>query len=125
MRRPRADAKRVAVAGGPGDATDAGAARGSGHVLDDDGLTERLSHPLNDDSPKYVGRAAWAERHDHGDGARRIALRSGKVGGRHSAERGEDEAQDVTTDWQHDLPPGLVRRVGSCPTLSLRRPQFP
>ena len=41
-----ADAHRVAVGRGVGDATDADGAAGPADVLDDDGLAQRRLHPL-------------------------------------------------------------------------------
>ena len=38
-------------------------------------LAERLRHMVGDDARDDVGRTAGRERHDHGDGARRIGLR--------------------------------------------------
>jgi hypothetical protein len=44
-------------------------------VFDDDMLTERCPHTLGHNPPYHVGGAARSERHDHGDGARRIGFR--------------------------------------------------
>ena len=44
-------------------------------ILQDDLLPQRLRHAVLDDAADRVGGAARCERHDHGDGFVRIALR--------------------------------------------------
>ena len=66
--------QRIAVIGGARGARGGGGAAGADHVLDDDGLTERLRHMGGDDARDDIGRTARRERHDHGDAARRIGL---------------------------------------------------
>jgi hypothetical protein len=75
LRGPVADADRVAIAGGTGDAPDADCRRRPGDVLDDDRLTERLAHPLGHDARDRIGRPTGTVRHDHHDRPRRIGVR--------------------------------------------------
>jgi len=74
MRAHMARDQRIAVIGGARRARCGGGAAGADHVLDDDGLTERLRHMAGDDARDDIGRTACRERHDHGDAARRIGL---------------------------------------------------
>jgi hypothetical protein len=76
MRRPAAEAQRVAVGRGARDPADADIAGGAAHVLDSHGLAERPAHPVRHDAADRVRRAAGGERHHHGDRARGVGLRA-------------------------------------------------
>ena len=75
MRAHETEVNRIAI--GPRASSPAGtdAPVRSADVFDDDGLSKRPSHPLGHNSPDHIRGAARSERHDHGDGARRIGLR--------------------------------------------------
>ena len=80
MCRYAADAQRVAVGGGAGDAADPDAAGGTGNVFDDDGLAERQAHALGQDAAGGVQRAARRERYVDRDLSRWIGLRARAAG---------------------------------------------
>ena len=101
---PLADADRVAVGRRARDTADTDGAARTGDVLDDDGLAEGGAHALGHDARDHVRRAAAGERHDHGDGPRRIGLRrcaggERKAHGEHG--RGSDEPS-------HHTPPATI-----------------
>ncbi len=74
MARPVADAERIAVGRGLRGAADADAGAGTGDILDHHRLPEGCPHALGQDARQRVVGAARRERHDHGDGVRRISL---------------------------------------------------
>ena len=71
------------------DSTHADATARTGHILDNDRLTERRPHMLGQDACERVCGTARRERHDNGDGARWIDLRPRREGpcGRRATER--------------------------------------
>ncbi len=88
--------QRVAVIGGARGTGGGGGAAGADHVLDDDALAQRLRHVRRDDARDDVGRTAGRERHDHGDGARRVGRRLGRSGN-----RAEASQSSQTTGREH------------------------
>jgi len=74
MRLPVAEDDRIAIGRGTRDAAGADGARGPRRVFDDDRLAECPLHPIGEHARKRVGRPARWERHDNGDGSRRIGL---------------------------------------------------
>src|SRR5262249_41109769 len=68
---------RIAVGPRAREAADADVAVSPADVFDDDRLSEGTFHALGNHSRDHVATAAGSKRHDHRDGARRIALRSG------------------------------------------------
>jgi hypothetical protein len=72
---PETDNQRVSIRSGPRDPADANAAIRARDVLDQGGLAERLPNALSDHAPEQVRRSARNERHDDGNGPRRIGLR--------------------------------------------------
>jgi hypothetical protein len=75
MGTPVPDAERIAVGRSARDAADADRARRPGRVLHVDGLGEGVEPPFGQVARHRVDRAAGGERHDHGNGTRRIGLR--------------------------------------------------
>jgi hypothetical protein len=71
----KTDVNRVTIGPRTGNAAGTDAPVCSADVFDDDGLRERTSHPLGDDSRDHIRAAARSARHDHGDWPRRIGLR--------------------------------------------------
>jgi Xaa-Pro aminopeptidase len=75
VRSHAAEAQRVAIRHRTRDPSGAEAARAAGHVLNDDGLSERYLHALRQETRGDVIREAGRKRHDHGDRTGWIDLR--------------------------------------------------
>ena len=94
---PLADVDGVAVGRGAREPPDADRAAGAADILDDDRLAEERSHPVGDDAPGHVGRAARRERHDQGDRAGGKVLRvNGSNGGNKRQRECNDKFLQVT-----------------------------
>jgi hypothetical protein len=76
MRAVVAEVNRVAVRPRANGAVDADPPIGAADVFNYNRLSKVLSHPLGNDPPDHISRAAGRSRHDHGDGTRRIGLRT-------------------------------------------------
>src|SRR5262249_40612927 len=72
---PTAETQRVTITRRSGDPSSANAARGAGHVFNDDRFTEAYPHPLGNDAGNGVHRAARWVWHNDCDRSRRIVLR--------------------------------------------------
>src|SRR5215470_6688055 len=101
----------IAVGSRAYSATDSDVTIPTSNVFDDDGLPKRASHPLGYKSSDNVRWPARSKRHDHGDGARWIAL--GRRGGREcrSDRSGPDELQEFSARQFHGVSPNYVRLV--------------
>ena len=75
VRLPVAENNRAAVGRRARDPAGADGAARPGRVFDDDGLPERLPHPVAEDARQRVGRPARRVGHDNGDWPRLKCLR--------------------------------------------------
>jgi hypothetical protein len=77
LRRPvPGEVYRISVGPGASDPAGTDVSVRSADIFDNDGLSKRFSHPISENTRKYIRRPARGRRHDHGDGARRIGLRT-------------------------------------------------
>ena len=101
--------KRVAIGVGTHRPYGAGGAAGPDGILDDELLPERARHVLAENPGNDIGRPAGGERHDDGDGPRRIGLRRRCLPARHCEGKYRDGQNEPTSRRHEILPPSRDR----------------